>query len=63
MHRLKDHMRKQHPEIKLDNYGSSNNITSNGNSNSNLIVTTAGGAKKNEELRYLNSDCHLPKPR
>ena len=48
MHRLKDHMRKQHPEIKLDNYGSSNNITSNGNSNSsNLVVTTTGGAKKN----------------
>ena len=46
MHRLKDHMRKQHPEIKLDNYGSS---TSNGStSSSNLIVpnTILGGAGK-----------------
>ena len=47
MHRLKDHMRKQHPEIKLDNYGNGNsNTTSGSNGSSNLIVTT-GGAKKN----------------
>ena len=56
MHRLKDHMRKQHPEIKLDNYGSSN-ITSNG---SNLIVTT-GGAKKNVPEIVISPEKQLKK--
>ena len=45
MHRLKDHMRKQHPEIKLDNYGSN---TSNGSSN--LIVPNSAGKKNVPEI-------------
>ena len=40
-------MRKQHPEIKLDNYGST---TSNGSSSSNLIVPNSAGKKNVPEI-------------
>ena len=42
-------MRKQHPEIKLDNYGSNGGInTSNGSSN--LIVPNSAGKKNVPEI-------------
>ena len=49
MHRLKDHMRKQHPEIKLDNYGS-NGGSNTSNGSSNLIVPNSAGKKNVPEI-------------
>ena len=49
MHRLKDHMRKQHPEMKLDNYGS-NGGSNTSNGSSNLIVPNSAGKKNVPEI-------------
>ena len=49
MHRLKDHMRKQHPEIKLDNYGS-NGGSNTSHGSSNLIVPNSAGKKNVPEI-------------